>query len=94
MRLGFQLSVIFIVMLASLSLAQPTRQQMEAITMPPPRYDMTTTLDYVDDYGYFYVGSDRRLSDVDPIFQEHVESFTVGTNYIRCFILSPSWNSC
>ncbi len=62
----FTFSMIFGVLVSSI-LAQPTRQQMEAITMPPPRYDVTTTLDYNGDYGYYYVGSEREFTNTENL---------------------------
>jgi hypothetical protein len=52
--------------LAAVSLhAQAFKAPMEAIKMPAPRIDKTDNIDYPGDYGYWFVGSSRKLDNVD-----------------------------
>jgi hypothetical protein len=45
----------------AVSQAQPTKASMEALTMPRPSFNVTKTLAYPGDYGYYQLGSDRPL---------------------------------
>jgi hypothetical protein len=37
--------------------SQPTKAQVKAMSVPRPAYNVTTSLDYVGDYGYYNLGS-------------------------------------
>lgn len=58
----WKLSAFALVISAVVVQSQPSKAAMEAITMPRASYNITKTLAYPGDYGYYSLGSDRPLN--------------------------------